>query len=593
MTFAEWRWSIGPLCLLLCMAALRPVGIYAQEDDPRLETRLLRTAASQEFSGDLARAEETLRRLMEQRPTSTRGLLALELVLRTQGRIHEILPFAERYVDLEPNASGPRLLELRVYTELDDRSGLEDAAEDWMDGGGPYSQPYREVARVYGRVFGPERALSILERGRSDLGRPSLFAMEAGDFLKDLGRMEEAVVEWAGVIGNDGSQVSALMRRVAEIEEDREKLAIALLEQLRQPPTTGPRLRAGAQIAVEAGLFGEARSLAETALDDLPDRPRRGFLTALAQQAQEVSAMGVALWAYEVLRVGATDDTETRALDQNITVAALATGDTARALEAQHAIADGLPEGSTDRQRALAEILRLGIERGGVGVRESLAAFAREFPDAPQLDELSITLAVQLDAGGDREAARSLLGGVEGPRSALERGYLHMAAGEVVRGREALQDALSRVSPEVATEVIALLDLLDRLEGETLAAFMRSAVLAHRGRTVGALSELEVAIDAVPRDGRPPLLAMGARIADEGGAPKQAADFRERIIREHPYASEVPEATLELARFKGATPEGVDEAIRLLEDLILGQPDGAIVPTARRELQRIQRGADS
>ena len=593
MTIAEWRWSVGPLCLLLCMAALRPVGIHAQEDDPRLETRLLRNAASQEFSGDLPRAEETLRRLMEQRPTSTRGLLALELVLRTQGRIHEILPFAERYVDLEPNASGPRLLELRVYTELDDRSGLEDAAEDWMDGGGPYSPPYREVARVYGRVFGPERALSILERGRSALGRPSLFAMEAGDFLKDLGRMEEAGVEWAAVIGNDGSQVSALMRRVAEFEEDREKLVLALLEQLRQPPTTGPRLRAGAQIALEAGLFAEARSLAETALEDLPDRPRRGFLTALAQQAQEVSAMGVALWAYEVLRVGATDDAETRALDQNITVAALATGDTARALEAQHAIADGLPQGSTDRQRAFAEILRLGIEQGGLGVRESLAEFAREFPDAPQLDELSMTLAVQLDAGGDREAARSLLVGVEGPRSALERGYLYMAAGEVVQGREALQDALSRVSPEVATEVIALLDLLDRLEGETLAAFMRSAVLAHRGRTVEALSELEVTIDAVPRDGRPPLLAMGARIADEGGVPKQAADFRERIIREHPYASEVPEATLELARFKGATPEGVDEAIRLLEDLILGQPDGAIVPTARRELQRIQRGADS
>jgi len=86
---------------------------------------------------------------------------------------------------------------------------------------------------------------------------------------------------------------------------------------------------------------------------------------------------------------------------------------------------------------------------------------------------------------------------------------------------------------------------------------------------------------------------MGARIADDGGVPKQAADFRERIIREYPYASEVPEATLELARFKGATPEGVNEAIRLLEDLILSQPNGAIIPTARRELQRIQRGSDS
>ena len=225
-------------------------------------------------------------------------------------------------------------------------------------------------------------------------------------------------------------------------------------------------------------------------------------------------------------------------------------------------------------------------------MEESLAAFASEFPDAPQLDELATTLAVQLDEGGDPEGARSLLAGVGGPRSALERGYLYLAAGEVVQGREALQEALSGVSPDVATEVIALLDLLDRLEGEALAAFLQSAVLAHRGRTEGALSELEVAIDAVPRDGRPSLLAMGARIADVGGVPEQAADFRERIIRDHPYASEVPEATLGLARFKGARPGGLDEAIRLLEDLILDQPNSAVVPIARRELQRIQRGSD-
>jgi tetratricopeptide (TPR) repeat protein len=529
---------------------------------------------------------------MSQRPTSSRGIFALERVLRAQGRIREILLFAERYIDVEPDASGPRLLELRVYTELADESGLEDAAEDWMGSGRLSSEPYREVARAFARAFGPERALSILERGRSDLGRPSLFAMEVGDLLRDLGRMEEAVLEWAEVIGNDGALVSAVMIRVAEIEEDRERLVLPLLNQLRQPPTTGARLRAGARIALEAGVLDQATTLAETALQDLPDRPRRSFLTAFALQAQEVSAMGVVLWAYEALREGAADDAEARALDQRITIAALATGDTARAVEAQQAIADDLLEGSTERQRALAEIIRLGIERGGAGMRESLLAFGREFPDAPQLDELTMTLAVQLDAGGDREGARSLLAGVAGPRSALERGYLFLASEEVEQGREALQEALSGVSPGVATELIALLDLLDRLEGEALAAFMRSAVFAHQRRTEEALSELELAVEAVPLDGRPPLLAMGARIADVGEAPEQAAVFRERIVRDHPYAAEVPEATLELARFQGATPEGVEAAIRLLEDLILGQPNSAIVPMARRELQRIQSGVD-
>ena len=303
--------------------------------------------------------------------------------------------------------------------------------------------------------------------------------------------------------------------------------------------------------------------------------------------------MGVALWAYESLRESASNAAEGRALDQRITVAALASGDTVRAIEAQQAIADDLPEGNLDRRQALAEIIRLGIDRSGVEMRTSLAAFSREFPDAPQLDALAVTLAVRLDSDGDREGAQLLLADVAGPKSALERGYLYLASGEVVTGRVALQDALPGVSPGVATELIALLDLLDRLEGESLTALVRSVVLAHHGNTDGSLSELELAIDAVSTDERPRLLAMGARIADRGRVPERAAEFRGRIIREHAYSAEVPEATLELARFRGATPGGVDEAIRLLEELILSQPNSAIVPTARRELQRIQRGADS
>ena len=589
MRISESRWSVG----VLCLALLRPVAVHAQEDDPLLETRLLRTANIEESSGDLAAAEETLRGLMDQRPTSTGGILALERVLRAQNRIREILPFAEAYADIEPNASGPRLVQLRAFTEIDDEDALEDAAEDWMDRAGSSSEPYREVSIVFAQAFGPEIALSVLQRARTELGRPSLFAMEAGDYLKDLGRMEEAVLEWASVIGNDGSSVSAVMRRIGEIKEDEGTLVLPLLERLRSRPTTEARLRAGARIALEAGAFGEARNLAEIALVELVDRPRRGFLTALARQAQQVAAMGVALWAYEALREDADEDQEIRALDQRITVVAMAIGDTVRALEAQQTIADALPERSADRRQALAEIIRLGIEWAGADVKESLAAFAKEFPDAPQLDELAVTLAVQLDAEGDREGARSLLAGVPGPRSALERGYLYLAAGEVEPGRGALQDALAGVAPGVATELIELLSLLDRLEGESLDAFIRSAVLAHHGRTDLALSELEMAIDAVPRDQRPPLLAMGARIADGGSGPETAADFRGRIVRDHPFSAEAPEATLELARFKGAAPAGVDEAIRLLEDLILSQPNSAIVPTARRELQRLQRGVDS
>jgi tetratricopeptide (TPR) repeat protein len=498
----------------------------------------------------------------------------------------------ERFLDIEPNASSPRLVQLRVYAELDDRGALEDAGEDWLDVAGSSPEPYREVGTVFARIFGADRGLTVLERGRTALEEPSLFAMQVGDLLRDDGRLEEAMIEWAAVLGNDATQVSGVMRRIGEIKENRAVLVLPLLEQLRNPPRTPARLRAGARIALEAGAFPQAQTLAEMAIEGLADRPRRGFLTALARQAQDVSAPAVELWTYEALLMAASDQGEIRALDQRITISALAAGDTARALEAQQSLADDLPEGNVDRQRALAEIIRLRVQSGESGIRESLEAFAAEFPAAPQLDELAVTLAVQLDADGDAEGARSLLAGVAGPRSALERAYLYLAGGDVMAAQTAFQDALAGVSARTATEVITLLDLLGGLEGEPLYAFARSAVFAHQGHAESALAELEVAIAAVSSDERPSLLAMGARMAEQGRMPVQAAELRERIISDHPYSSEVPEATLELARFMGSSPDGVGEAILLLENLILSQPDSPIVPTARRELQRIQSGAE-
>lgn len=449
-------------------------------------------------------------------------------------------------------------------------------------------EPYREVSAIYARVFGPGPALAVLERARAAVGRPTLFAMRAGDLLRDLGREDEAVLEWATAVGEDATLVSMVLRRVGELEGNSETLVLPLLEQLASVPVSAVRLRAAARIALEAGAFEEARTLAQSSLEGMADRPRRGFLTALARQAQEMYAPDVELWAYETLRESAADEAEARALDQRITLAALTLGDTARALEAQHAIAAALPEGNIDRQRALAETIRLGIEQGGAGMKESLAAFANEFPNAPQLDQMAVTLAVRLDAAGDQEGAQVLLASVSGPRSALERGYLYLASGEVAEGRQAFQEALPGVSAALATEVITLLDILDLLEGEPIDAFLRGAVLAHQGRTDDALTELEAAIGAVSGNARPPLLAMGARIADGGRLPERAATFRARVIRDYPNSTEVAEATLGLARFKAATPDGLDDAVLLLENLILNQPNSAIVPTARRELQRIQ-----
>jgi len=582
---------LRPLSVCLVLAALGPAIAVAQTEDPLLEGRLLRSSASQESQGNLDVAESILKNLMEQRPTSTGGLFALERVLRSQGRIGEILPAAERYRDSEPAAAAPRILMLRVFTELDAKDDLVGAAEEWVEQSGASPEPYREVSRIFQRVFGPERALDVLEDGRDTLGQPSLFAMEIGDLLRDLGRMEEAVRQWGRVIGADGAQVSAVMRRVTEMEEDRARLVLPLVEQLASAPTTVARRRAGARIAVEAGLVNEARELAGEVAGELEGQARRGFLTALARQAEEAGgAEDLTLWVYKALQENASDVNEARALDHRIADAALVAGDTATALAAQKSIAEGLPVGSAERRRALAEILRLRIAREESDARDGLDRFRLEFPEADEIDELAVTLAVHLEEAGDGMGARSLLSGVDGPKSLLERGFLYLASGEVVPGRMNLREAIGGLSPTSATDLISLLGPLDDLQGESLALVMRSAVLAHRGLMSAAVNEVEAVVGDLPKADQPVILAHGARIADDGELTIQAAQLRARIVREHPEAAETPEATLKLARFRGATPEGVREAVQLLEDLILSQPENAVVPMARRELQKLTDG---
>ena len=568
--------------------------VLAQADGPLLEGRLLRSSASQESQGNLAEAESILRDLMAQRPTSSGGLFALERVLRSRGRIGDVLPMAIAYRDAEPAAAAPRVLMLRVYSELGAQGDLVDAAELWIEESGMSTEPYREVSRVFERVFGPQRAVALLNDGREVLEQPSLFAMEMGDLLRDLGRVEEAVLEWARVIDDDGAQVSAVMRRVTEIEEDRADMVRPLVAQLASAPTTVARQRAAARIAVEAGLIEEARELTGDVAQALEGQARRGFLTALARQAEEVGgAADLTLWAYMALQETATDAAEVRALDHRIADAALVAGDTAMALAAQGSIAEGLPVGSGERRRALAEVLRIEISRGVPDARASLNRFRVEYPDATETDELAVTLAVRLEEEGDGMGARSLLSGVDGPKSLIERGFLYLASAEVVPARMNLREAIPGLPPTSATDLVSLLSLLDELQGESLAVVMSSSVLAHRGRIAAAVQEVQTMIDQLPRADRPMLLAHGARLADEGELITDAAALRALIVADYPDAAETPEATLELARFRGATVEGVEEAVQLLEDLILSMPANAVVPMARRELQKLKAGRGS
>lgn len=552
------------------------------------ESRLLREAARAESAGDYAASVDILTSLLAERPASSGAIFALERVLRAQGRVSQVLDPIDAFLAVDPVSTGPRYLKLRILLEVDSLAELRSAAQSWIAQNPASPDSYREVARVYERAFGGEEALSVLRRGQSRAGG-GVLAVEAGDVLLRLGRPLEALMEWAGALDGPDAQAPGALRRMVRTGGEHPGLAPGVVRELAAEGASEARRRAAIEIALEARLQPEALSLAEEVAGDLPEREREGFLNALLRLAEEKDADQFALWTLQQLRRETSRGSRARTLDRQIAVTSLVAGDTVRALEARERYAGGLPDRSPERRRALAEMIRLETATGApLALLDRFAAFREEFPNAPEADPLAVALSARFRENGDLETAAFVLEGVQGPLSAQERAWLALEADNRESARINLMLAAGGLPATEATAIVQLIGILDRV-GEPAAALAgRVAIARHREGADAAFSLVNETVHALPPDDQPPLLAMAARIADEIDQQGEAARLRESLAATFPESSEAPEAILQLARYRATTPTGVPAAIELLEELILARPNSAVVPVARRELERLR-----
>ncbi|HSW30700.1 MAG TPA: hypothetical protein VLH75_14535 [Longimicrobiales bacterium] len=570
----------------MLLSAWAPLAAQAVE-----ESRLLRDAAAREARSDFEGAERVLRGLLADTPSSSGALYALERVLRAQGEVRALLPVADAFLVHDPTAAGARHLKLRVLVEVDSLEAVRAEAERWLLAQPSSETAYREVARIFERAFGPEAALEVLRRGRGAAGSRTALALEMGDLLAVTRSVGPALEEWALAVGDDGAQASAVARRIAGLPDDPRgagRVLVAALAGAREPG----RRQAAVQIALELKLSYEAVELARRRVAGLEEGARVAFLADVARRARDSGLGEVATWAYAELGQGAGTPAERRQFDQRLVEMSLAAGDTATAVEAQRRVVESFTPGSADRRRASA--LRLGLEIPGASpgrLREQLEGFRGEFPDAPELDGLAAQLAGVLAGRGDRGGAAETLEGMDGPLSSLERAYLLLEDGALAEGREALLVSLPGLEPAEATGVIQLLSLLGRLSPGAGSAAAEAAALAHRGKGGEGASRLAEAAGAAEEGEGASLLSEAARMADGAGDAEVGAELRRRLLREHPDAPESQEAALLLAREAGRAPAGVDEAVRLLEELVARWPGSAVAPDARRELERLRRGS--
>lgn len=548
---------------------------------------LVEEAVRLERSGDFEGAADLLAEVLEGEPTAVQALLAYERVLRVQGRLEAVLGAIDRFLEAEPTSALGHQLRVRVLNELDRRDELEAALENWIRAAPKLETPYREAASVWQERGEHRRALAVLEEGRSRLGRRDALALELGDVALALGDHARAVREWNLAIGKDGRGYSLVRRRLGAHRDGGARVVPGLIEALTSSRSSPARKRVAVELAIGAGRGEVAERIGRGLVKELPANARQGFLVEVARRADGAHLPKLAFWAYGALLEQKLE--HPLAIRGRLGALALELGDTAAAAEHFRVLEEAHEPGSEARRQAVAVRIELTARRGEVEpALTELQSFREEFPDAPETDGLAAVLAGLLLERGDRAGAEWAMLGVSGPRTGMLRGRLALLAGDPTAARSAFLLAAPKLEGAEAMEAIALATLLRRLSpegGELLAEALRLAWADSAADGVAGLVEGGATLE---RREYAALLDFGAGLADRAGLGEEATTVRRMIVTELADTPEAASSLLALGRELARAPGGAEEARSYLERLLLEHPRSALVPQARRELDRLE-----
>ena len=593
------RGSVGVARLALVTAlttvAAAPLGAQSTRTEPPSQAQLmtelgrLRQATALEVNGDLRGAEALVRSVLDTNPASLSALLTLERLLGAQGRTHEISDPIDRLLALDPASIVGHQTRLRVQALGNDPQAIETAAQAWIRSMPKVETPYRETATVWRQRGEHARAIAVLEQGRKRIDRPDALAVELGDTYLAMNDLPRAAAEWARAVGPDGRGFLLVQRRLQNLPDGGAQLIPVLADQLATPPRTTGRLRAATLLAIDAGLAARAQKLATDLLTTVPAKEREPVLVELARRADGSGLYRIAIWSYDELLRQQSDAGAALAIHSRLAELALLVGDTAAAAVRYQELEKAAAVGSPQRRQALALQIQLTARDGGLERAEAdLGRLRTEYPQAPELDVTAAEVAERYLRAGDITAADRVLTGVTGPRAAQLRGRVALGRGDIERARDELLSAAPLLKGTEATATIALASLLVRLTpagGELLASVV-AAPVEDRGRRI---REAAQQAQSLPARERTAILDFLASVAERNGLADDADELRRDIVTNFPRAQEAPAALLALARSALARQESAQQARVLLEKVIMEYPRSALVPQARRELERLGR----
>ncbi|HYK82227.1 MAG TPA: hypothetical protein VEU55_03715 [Gemmatimonadales bacterium] len=568
-------------------AALLALAAAAGVPGPAASAQAIGQGFELERAGQWERAASLYFAVLRAEPTNFSALLGLERVLPPLTRLAELLPVAQRAVEVSPRNAALRGVLLRTYVGMNELDSARAVALRWAADTPAEEAPYREWAIALEDAHRHAAARDVLLLGRRALGRPAAFALELAELDERSGDWEGAAREWASALSEAPAQLpnatSALAETPAPLRE-----RVARLLTAGDPPahtrqlaaelllTWGQPERAWAVFVPSVVPPGPdaayaLRHFADVAQAQNSPGARRVRARALARFAElapePLAARARADAARAFIEAGDRDGAR-RVLEQ-------IAGDTAAPADAQ---ALG--------QRAVIEAL---LDQGQLAEAQSrLAADARLLPDDRAALRLKLVRAFLLR--GDLDRAQAALGRDSSVDALALAGWIALYRGRVSEAQRQFRAAGPYAGDRHdATERTAMVALVQALPGDSFPELGGALLLLARADSVGALTALRHAAArfAVGAPGRADILLLAGRVAAHLGTEQRAAALAlfEEIVQTGGSGAAAPAAELEWARLLVAELQNA-AAIAHLEHLILTYPGSAVVPEARQELER-------
>ncbi|TFH64778.1 MAG: hypothetical protein E4G90_07430 [Gemmatimonadales bacterium] len=562
--------------LLGVLLLLPATTLHAQDVD-------LRPALNYERRGNYSAAAQAFSIVLHEVPAHVNALLGLERVLGHLGRPEEMTLPASVALATRPDDPTVYGIAVRAWTVAQQPDSARNLVDRWAALDPTNEAPYREwgFAALTQRDRGVARQAYML--GRERIGSPAL-AGELAQLASVEGAYDVAAVEWVLAIHQvpgyrtaaiGGLSQAPLRERpviLERLEEDSDpianQLAAALavrwgdpargLEALRRRLPTDDIGTAALHAFLEelrlgAGL-GIVSAKART-LEILADRPEEDRPRWLSEAARSFAEAGDQESARRVLARLASDPQASPGVSGSASISLIGV-----------LIAEGRVAEADDRLRELTNMRVLDHDR------------------------LARQLAMAWLRSGDLTHAAALVQADSSVEGLGIFGRIHLAQGDI-RGAA---EQMSRAGPFAegrgdATERAEILAVLQVIDRDSLPALGSAYLLLLRGDTAAAAERIEqVAQTLPPSKGGGELMVWAGRLRVEVGDSRGAERvFGAVVDRSNPAAVTAARfGVAELLAGRGASAE----AIRALEELILGHPTSAVAPQARRLLDSLRRG---